>query len=78
MRILVVSQYFWPESFIINDLTRVLSNQGHVLLLPQVSQIILTVKSSMDTAPLVYRKKYLVEILKSCGFRCVRVVKVVH
>ena len=29
MRILVVSQYFWPESFIINDLTRVLSNQGH-------------------------------------------------
>ncbi|WP_283183669.1 glycosyltransferase family 4 protein [Pseudomonas svalbardensis] len=31
MRILVVSQYFWPESFIINDLVRNLSAQGHVV-----------------------------------------------
>lgn len=29
MRLLVVSQYFWPESFIINDLVRVLSDAGH-------------------------------------------------
>lgn len=27
MRLLVVSQYFWPESFIINDLVRTLDNQ---------------------------------------------------
>ena len=34
MKILVVSQYFWPESFIINDLVRTLVDQGnevHVL-----------------------------------------------
>jgi len=29
MKILVVSQYFWPESFIINDLVKNLSVQGH-------------------------------------------------
>lgn len=29
MRILLVSQYFWPESFIINDLTRELVAQGN-------------------------------------------------
>ncbi|MCD5978830.1 glycosyltransferase family 4 protein [Pseudomonas quasicaspiana] len=29
MDILVVSQYFWPESFIINDLVRTLVAQGH-------------------------------------------------
>jgi glycosyltransferase involved in cell wall biosynthesis len=29
MRILVLSQYFWPESFIINDIVRTLSEQGH-------------------------------------------------
>jgi glycosyltransferase involved in cell wall biosynthesis len=29
MRILVVSQYFWPESFVINDIVRVLDEQGH-------------------------------------------------
>lgn len=29
MRILLVSQYFWPESFIINDLVRTLVAQGH-------------------------------------------------
>lgn len=29
MRILVLSQYFWPESFIINDIVRVLDEQGH-------------------------------------------------
>ena len=29
MRILVVSQYFWPESFIINDLVNILNGQGH-------------------------------------------------
>ncbi|WP_312945698.1 glycosyltransferase family 4 protein [Stutzerimonas kunmingensis] len=29
MRILLLSQYFWPESFIINDLVRKLSEQGH-------------------------------------------------
>ena len=28
MRLLVVSQYFWPESFIINDLVRTLADQG--------------------------------------------------
>ncbi|SDT46297.1 glycosyltransferase family 4 protein [Pseudomonas prosekii] len=31
MRVLVVSQYFWPESFIINDLVKNLSAQGHVV-----------------------------------------------
>jgi hypothetical protein len=29
LRILVVTQYFWPESFIINDLVRSLASQGH-------------------------------------------------
>jgi hypothetical protein len=29
MRILVVSQYFWPENFVINDIVRVLDEQGH-------------------------------------------------
>lgn len=28
MRILIVSQYFWPENFIINDIARVLVEQG--------------------------------------------------
>lgn len=32
MRILVLSQYFWPESFIINDIVRVLNEQGHVVV----------------------------------------------
>lgn len=31
MKILVVSQYFWPEFFIINDLVRTLTAQGHVV-----------------------------------------------
>jgi glycosyltransferase involved in cell wall biosynthesis len=31
MRILLVSQYFWPEFFIINDLVRTLTAQGHVV-----------------------------------------------
>ena len=31
MRILLVSQYFWPESFIINDLVSTLSSQGHTV-----------------------------------------------
>ena len=31
MKFLVVSQYFWPVSFIINDLVRNLSAQGHVV-----------------------------------------------
>lgn len=29
LRILVLSQYFWPENFIINDIVRVLDEQGH-------------------------------------------------
>lgn len=29
MRILVLSQYFWPENFIINDIVRTLDEQGH-------------------------------------------------
>lgn len=29
MRILILSQYFWPESFIINDIVRKLDEQGH-------------------------------------------------
>lgn len=29
MRILILSQYFWPESFIINDIARTLDEQGH-------------------------------------------------
>lgn len=29
MRILLLSQYFWPETFIINDLVRKLTEQGH-------------------------------------------------
>ncbi|MCK5896477.1 MAG: glycosyltransferase family 4 protein [Cocleimonas sp.] len=31
MRILIVSQYFWPENFRINDLVRELSQKGHQL-----------------------------------------------
>ncbi|MDR6605620.1 glycosyltransferase family 4 protein [Pseudomonas synxantha] len=31
MKILVVTQYFWPESFIINDLVKNLTGQGHVI-----------------------------------------------
>ncbi|RON50706.1 glycosyltransferase family 4 protein [Pseudomonas frederiksbergensis] len=31
MNVLVVSQYFWPESFIINDLVKNLVAQGHVV-----------------------------------------------
>ncbi len=29
MKILILSQYFWPESFIINDIVRTLDEQGH-------------------------------------------------
>lgn len=29
MRILIVSQYFWPESFLINDLAKQLTESGH-------------------------------------------------
>jgi glycosyltransferase involved in cell wall biosynthesis len=29
MRILILSQYFWPESFVINDIVRTLDEQGH-------------------------------------------------
>ena len=29
MKILIVSQYFWPERFLINDLAKELSKQGH-------------------------------------------------
>lgn len=29
VRILIFSQYFWPESFIINDIVRTLDEQGH-------------------------------------------------
>ncbi len=32
MKILLVTQYFWPESFIINDVVRELINQGHEVL----------------------------------------------
>lgn len=32
MRILVLSQYFWPESFIINDIVRTLDEQGHEVI----------------------------------------------
>lgn len=31
MRLLVVTQYFWPEAFIINDLVRTLRDQGHTV-----------------------------------------------
>lgn len=31
MYILVVSQYFWPEHFIINDLVKTLESQGHTI-----------------------------------------------
>lgn len=29
MRILMLSQYFWPENFIVNDIVRTLDEQGH-------------------------------------------------
>ena len=32
MRLLIVSQYFWPESFIINDIVRMLDEQGHEIV----------------------------------------------
>lgn len=31
MKILVLSQYFWPETFIINDLVKNLDAQGHAI-----------------------------------------------
>lgn len=31
MRVLIVSQYFWPESFIVNDLACELARRGHVV-----------------------------------------------
>lgn len=31
MRILIISQYFWPENFRINDLTLELKNRGHIV-----------------------------------------------
>ncbi|WP_395517390.1 glycosyltransferase family 4 protein [Pseudorhizobium flavum] len=31
MRILIVSQYFWPEQFVINDLAVALASSGHVI-----------------------------------------------
>lgn len=31
MRILIVTQYFWPEQFFINDFVRALTAQGHVV-----------------------------------------------
>lgn len=32
MRILILSQYFWPENFIVNDVVRVLDEQGHQIV----------------------------------------------
>ncbi|PIT00985.1 hypothetical protein TSA1_09600 [Bradyrhizobium nitroreducens] len=32
MRILVVTQYFWPESFIVNDMVRWLAESGHSIV----------------------------------------------
>jgi hypothetical protein len=32
LKILVLSQYFWPESFIINDIVRTLDEQGHEVI----------------------------------------------
>lgn len=32
MRVLVLSQYFWPETFIINDIVRTLDEQGHEVI----------------------------------------------
>ncbi len=32
MQILVISQYFWPETFIINDLVKTLRDQGHTVV----------------------------------------------
>ena len=32
MKILVLTQYFWPESFIINDIVRMLDEQGHEVI----------------------------------------------
>jgi hypothetical protein len=29
MRLLIVTQYFWPETFVINDLAKTLTAQGH-------------------------------------------------
>lgn len=31
MRILLITQYFWPESFIINELAEILAEQGHTI-----------------------------------------------
>jgi glycosyltransferase involved in cell wall biosynthesis len=33
MKLLIVTQYFWPETFIINDLARVLRDLGHVVVI---------------------------------------------
>lgn len=32
MKILIVTQYFWPESFMINDVVKALINQGHTVV----------------------------------------------
>ena len=31
MKVLIVTQYFWPEFFIINDLVETLVSQGHTI-----------------------------------------------
>lgn len=33
MRILITSQYFWPENFIINDIAHILDEQGHEVVI---------------------------------------------
>ncbi|MFN7508069.1 MAG: glycosyltransferase WbuB, partial [Limnobacter sp.] len=33
MRILIVTQYFWPESFMINDVVKALVKQGHQVVI---------------------------------------------
>lgn len=33
LKILIVTQYFWPESFLINDLANTLSGQGHKIVI---------------------------------------------
>lgn len=32
LRVLILSQYFWPENFIINDIVRTLDEQGHTVV----------------------------------------------
>tara|TARA_R110002050_G_scaffold57423_3_gene128997 strand:+ start:136994 stop:138244 length:1251 start_codon:yes stop_codon:yes gene_type:complete len=56
MRILLVTQYFWPESFIINQLAKLLVEQGHQI-------VVLTGKPNYPEGKIFtgYKKEYVLK-----------------